>query len=75
MIENIEHSMMQIENKYANYSSHFVFKGITEHLNYIPYNESIIDLRFGAPFKFFKGLKLPVYLNSNRNERIVSKNT
>ena len=56
---NIEHCMMQLENKYGSASSHFVFKGISEHLNYIPYNDSLIDLRFGLPFKFFKGLKLP----------------
>lgn len=52
-----------------------MFRGIDERLNYIPYNDSLIDLRFGIPFKFFKGLKFDHKLHNNRNQRVVSSNT
>ena len=73
--KNIEHQMMQIEKKFDFNAGHIVCKGITERHNYIPIDNSLYDLYFGLPFKFFQNInsKLPKKCKMNMNERKLSQ--
>jgi hypothetical protein len=58
IITNMEHSMIQIENKFKYSVAHIVCKGFSEKLNYMPIDNGIYDLNYSLPFMLFPNLKI-----------------
>jgi hypothetical protein len=54
----MEHSMIQIENKFKYSVAHIVCKGFSEKLNYMPIDNGIYDLNYSLPFMLFPNLKI-----------------